>query len=296
MYKQTILILLIVLIATSSCGSAKKLSYSSVEVTENDFLYQVENLDKTGKINSSTLSVLYDGFSITYRIELDCKVTFTIENTSNKSLILDKSKCYVLYNGYASDLFKDVRSGRMTTYNNVQDAINNVQTGESSVTMSIPPYSKWDLDLAESNIVASPYPKSYSATNKIFTPFTADQTIEFIIPYTYDYSLAEWNTSRNRLFIGEVNIANQYPTMAPPLEAYSTTPSSYGFDVITVRGSQDGFHIVHYDGTDLINYNKVYVHNTDVETTKSIVGTFLGLWLGGIAAIAGTALLLALVL
>lgn len=99
-------------------------------------------MDQKGKIEPQSLTAHYDGFDVRYKIDNKFVVSLEIVNNTNKSLITDKSKCYVLYNGYSRDLFKDVRSSRSTTFNNVQDAINNVQTSDASVIMSIPPYSK----------------------------------------------------------------------------------------------------------------------------------------------------------
>ncbi|MBO4735605.1 MAG: hypothetical protein J5614_04345, partial [Paludibacteraceae bacterium] len=42
-----------------------------------------------------------------------------------------------------------------------QQEIDNVQTNESSVTMSIPPYSKWSLPVEETNIVESKMPTTF---------------------------------------------------------------------------------------------------------------------------------------
>ena len=200
---------IICIIALSSCGTTKSLlPLPPVSATYNYYEYTIQNMDNIGKCDNQSLTAHYEGFDVIYSINPSRQLYFVIENKTNKSLILDKSKCYVLYDGYSKELFKDVRTGRMTTYNNVQDAINNVQTNESSITVSIPPYSKWEIPISETNIVSAKFPELFYWENGdySFTPYTTNATTEFVIPYTYDYTLSKWNTSRNRLYIGNIHV------------------------------------------------------------------------------------------
>lgn len=182
------------------------------QTIENTFTFGVQNMDESAKVETEKLTCHYNGFDVTYKLESDLVISLVITNNTNKSLIIDKSKCYVLYDGYATQLFKDVRSSRSTTFNNVQDAINNVQTNESGVSMTIPPYSKWDLPIAETNIRGlKRSPKFREEVGlKSLTPFDENQElIEFVIPWTYDYALAKWNTCRNRIYINSIEVKKQ---------------------------------------------------------------------------------------
>ena len=161
----------------------------------------------------------YNQFDVKYKVENNT-ITFELINNSNKSLILDKSKSYVLYDGYATQLFKDVRSTRSTTFNNVQDAINNVQTNEAGVSMTIPPYSKWNLAIDESNLHPISLYRLPNFVSEIgihtLSPYHEKQElVEFVIPYTYDYSLAEWATCRNRIYIKSVDVHKAFLDFTP---------------------------------------------------------------------------------
>ena len=182
-----------------------------VMLTYNYYEYTVQNMDENAKCDLKTLTAFYEGFNIMFSLNEKNQMLFTIENKTNKSLIIDKAKCYVLYDGFSKELFKDVRTGKVTTYNNVQDAISSVQTNESSVTMSIPPYSKWMLPIPETNITTTANPKRVEKTvgDYSLTPYTTETTIEFIIPYTFDYALAKWNTCRNKLYVGNIHVEKQ---------------------------------------------------------------------------------------
>lgn len=171
--------------------------------------FSIQNMDQQGKIEPQSLTTHYDGFDVIYKVAGNFLISFEIKNKSNKSLIIDKSKCYVLYNGYSTDMFKDVRSSRSTTFNNVQDAINNVQTSDASITMTIPPYSKWQLPLQESNVhtLKNLPPFTDKVGNHPLQSYDNPEPVEFVIPYTFDYSLAKWSTSRNRVYVSNIEVA-----------------------------------------------------------------------------------------
>ena len=149
--------------------------------------------------------------------------------------MIDKSKCYVLYNGYSTDMFKDVRSSRSTTFNNVQDAINNVQTSDASVTMTIPPYSKWQLPLDESNVrnLHNLPPFINELGTHPLQSYDNPEPVEFVIPYTFDYSLTKWNTSRNRVYVSnvEVTMESKSATETPHMQDLS----SYSFGKVITK-------------------------------------------------------------
>ena len=176
----------------------------------NECTFTIQNMDESGVVEASNLICHYNGFDVEYIISDNFIVSFEIINNTNKSLIIDKSKSYVLYNGYSSQLFKDVRSSRSTTFNNVQDAINNVQTNESGVSMTIPPYSKWSIPLQESNLKKIQKLPSFKTIDGTYPVSVYDDqdVVEFIIPYSFDYSLSKWETCRNRFFVGSIEVSH----------------------------------------------------------------------------------------
>lgn len=203
--------------------------------------FSVLNLDQNAKIEPQSLTAHYEGFDIHYKLVEGFVPTLEIVNNSNKSLIIDKAKCFVLYNGYSRDLFKDVRSSRSTTFNNVQDAINNVQTSDASVIMTIPPYSKWELPLAETNVKnIENVPDFIDKEGRYpIQAFDNPQPVEFVIPYSFDYALTKWDTSRNRLYVGQVEVYTQdYPTPFVPNLSNSTS-YFFGKEVISLSGNKD---------------------------------------------------------
>ena len=205
---QNLLGLLAIVLAFTSCAAPNYLPAPIILYPgiQNTCTFGVQNMDEKAKVDPSSLTAHYDGFDVTYKIYDDFVVSLVIINNSNKSLIIDKSKSYVLYDGYSTQLFKDVRSSRSTTFNNVQDAINNVQTNEAGVSMTVPPYSKWELPLQESNVrqlKALPDFRENIGLHAL-TPFDNKETVEFLIPYSYDYSLAKWDTSRNRIYVNSI--------------------------------------------------------------------------------------------
>lgn len=208
---KTIFTLLIGVLFTASCASPTYLT-PDIKIEKkalvNKATFSVQNLDQNGKIEPQSLTTHYDGFDVRYKIGDKFVVSLEIANNTNKSLIIDKSKCYVLYNGYSSDLFKDVRSSRSTTFNNVQDAINNVQTSDASIIMTIPPYSKWELPVAESNVKSlEKFPDFIEQPGThTFQPYDNPEPVEFVIPYSFDYAMGKWDTSRNRIYVGQVDV------------------------------------------------------------------------------------------
>lgn len=266
-----------------SCGSYLQLQeLPKVNGTYNLYNFTVQNVDQNGQSNLKQLSVQYDGFDVVYQLNNALQMSFVIENKTNKSLIIDKSKSYVLTDGYSKELFKDVRSNRNTTFNNVQDAINNVQTNEGGQVITIPPYSKWKLPLEETNVGTIVFPSIIWEQGKHeFTQYTASMTIEFVIPYSYDYSLAKWETSRNRLFVGDVDVEKRLTT-------YTSSSIKTGWDGKTYY--KMGFH----DG-DLQEYNAVQTHNNKVLADRNNLKMkyrFIGITCSVVALLATIGLLL----
>ncbi len=200
--------LLVSIIFISSCSapsylSAPNLAYPYVK---NTYTLGIQNMDEEAKVEEQNLTCHYENFDIRFKLIEDFIITFEIVNKSNKSMIIDKSKCYVLRDGYATELFKDVRSTRSTTFNNVQDAINNVQTNEGGVSMTVPPYSKFAITINETNIKPLRILPKFVTEEGVtrLTQYDGIDVTEFIIPYSFDYSLAEWSTCRNRVYFNSI--------------------------------------------------------------------------------------------
>lgn len=208
----------------TSCSAPSYLSAPQIDYPyiKNTYTLGIQNMDEEAKVEEQNLTCHYENFDIRFKLIEDFIITFEITNKSNKSMIIDKSKCYVLRDGYATELFKDARSTRSTTFNNVQDAINNVQTNEGGVSMTIPPYSKFAITLNETNIKSlEKRPKFVrkEGTHPL-TQYDGNDVTEFIIPYSFDYSLAEWSTCRNRVYFNSVisekiTIASNYNSRYP---------------------------------------------------------------------------------
>lgn len=254
-----------------SCGSTRQLQeLPPVSMTTNHYEFSIQNMDGIAQCNG--LNAIYDGFNVSYSLNSNNQMVMTIENKTNKSLIIDKSKCYVLYDGYSKDLFKNVRSGRSTTYNNVQDAIDNVQTNESSITMSIPPYSKWTLPVEETNVTASNIPSVFywdAGNHPLSALSEGNQTTEFVIPYTFDYALAKWETSRNRLYVGNIRVEKNLEKVYGSLSYGQTIDRSGSTPYEFYRTQATSQDLLSYYQT--LNYNKmIEEHNEKVEKKKAV--------------------------
>ena len=269
-----------------SCGSMRQLQeLPPVNMTTNHYEYSIQNMDGTAQCNA--LTAIYEGFNVTYSLNSNWQMVMTIENKTNKSLIIDKSKCYVLYDGYSKDLFKYARSGRSTTYNNVQDATDNVQTNESSVTMAIPPYSKWNLPVEETNVTESKIPSTFywDAGNHPLTAFTdGNPTIEYVISYTFDYALAKWNTSRNKLFVGNIRVAKNLEQL--------TSELSYGQTIDIIGVTSKEFYRTMATSNDMANYYQTMNYNEQTKAHNARVQSRKLTWIltGGIIGTIGISL------
>lgn len=276
--------LLSLLVSFVSCAAPTYLPPPPVQysILESTYTFGVQNMDETAKVESNAMTCHYDGFDIQYQINQDMSATFVIVNNSNKSLIIDKSKCFVLYDGYSNQLFKEVRSSRSTTFNNVQDAINNVQTNEGSVSMSIPPYSKWALPIEESNVrsIKKLPISSLSEGRHQLTAYDNQETVEFVIPYSYDYSLTKWNTCRNRVFVNSVDVKS-IVTTSP---SYSQTPRWVSYNQYrTSQLANNGIDYSEANRVDAINWKRYKKHNRQVHLSHALwspvlIPTFWGIF------------------
>lgn len=281
-----LLALLIVAIALASCAAPTYLPSPTMyyPTIENTCTFGVQNMDGNANVEGNALACHYDGFDVVYNISENLVTSFVIINNTNKSLIIDKSKCYVLYEGYSTQLFKDVRSSRSTTFNNVQDAINNVQTNEAGASMTIPPYSKWELPILETNVREIKQLPEFitSAGIHAITPYDKQETVEFVIPYSYDYSMAEWKTCRNRIYVKSIEVKN----------TTSTSPLSIN-RLITLSGNQykriqpGNNSLIDYteaNRVDDINWARYKKHRKQVRISHGIWGVVLFPTIWGAAA------------
>lgn len=266
---------LLVAVLVTSCKTPKLLPVPPATLTYNVYEYHIQSMDNESKCDNSSLTAMYDGFNIRYYLNSSKQITFVIENNSDKYLILDKSKCYVLYDGYSRELFKDVRSSRVTTFNDVQDAINNVSvnTSDAGITLSIPPYSKWELPISETNIEVIAMPETFVEEDKSLTPYTTNQTIEFVLPYSRDYKLAKWSTSRNRLYVGNIRVEQKTVS----------NPNNYVEYIISNVEDKKSYSVVvkidkdEYKRVSDMNLKTLRSQNlSDWEITGITVGSILG--------------------
>lgn len=218
--------LLVSVVLMSSCSAPTYLAAPKIDYpyVKNTYTLGIQNMDEEAKVEENNLTCHYENFDIRFKLIEDYIITFEIVNKSNKSMIIDKSKCYVLRDGYATELFKDVRSTRSTTFNNVQDAINNVQTNEGGVSMTIPPYSKYAVAVNETNIKPlEKLPEFITEEGtKTLTQYDGIDVTEFLIPYSFDYSMAKWSTCRNRVYFNS--------TITEKVTITSSHNSNYPYD------------------------------------------------------------------
>ena len=153
----------------------------------------------------------------------------------------------------------------------MQDAINNVQTSEGSVSMSIPPYSKYALPVQETNVRSiQRLPLSnYSVGRHLLSPYDNQEVVEFVIPYSYDYSLSEWKTCRNRVFVNSVDVENIVTTNP----SYSQAPrwisnTQYRTSVL----SRDKIDYSEANRIDAINRARYKKHNKQIHISHALWG------------------------
>lgn len=213
----------------ASCSAPQYLALPSTvscPVIKNTGAFGIQNMDEQAKVEIvKDLVSHYDGFDVIYTISDNFTVSFTIVNNSNKDLIIDKSQCYVLYDGNATQLFKDVRMTGSTTFNDVQGAISNVQTSHGSTMMIIPSYSKWVLPLVETNVRSIELLPDFRSTEGVYSLSQYDnpEVVEFIIPYSFDPTMRKWNTSRNRIYVNSIIVTKDDVLVA-------RNPKHYGGD------------------------------------------------------------------
>ncbi len=196
-------------LALASCSAPKYLTLPDkvpCPVVKNTCSYGIQNMDEDAKVENGSLVCHYADFDVQYTLSDELILSLTIFNNSNKSLLIDKSQCFVLYDGNSTQLFKDSRMSGSTTFNDVTGAIN-VSTNHGSVVMTIPPYSKWSPVINETNIRNPKIPEIMMDEGiHHLTVYDNPETVEFIIPYSFDGTMKKWNTSRNKIYVNTINV------------------------------------------------------------------------------------------
>ena len=274
-----------VLLAFASCSAPQYLtlpSKASFPVIKNTGSFGIQNMDEQAKVEIvKDLVSHYDGFDVKYTISSDFSISFIIVNNSNKDLLIDKSQCYVLFDGNASQLFKDVRLTGSTTFNDVQGAINNVQTSHGSVMMTIPSYSKYTLPLTETNITNILLPEFQSKAGVYpLSPYDNPGTVEFIIPYSFDPTMKKWKTSRNRIYVNSIVVEND-SILVSRSEAYGLADGHYQYEQYPTMISSTEYISIKGNGKpnlsevqriDAINQELFKKHNRQVRWGRVIGG------------------------
>ncbi len=259
--KQT-LIFVICILSISSCTVPTYLSAPDIKYpyVKNTFTLGIQNMDETAKVEEENLICHYENFDIAFSLTENLLITFEIINKSNKSMIIDKSKCYILRNGYATELFKDVRSTRSTTFNNVQDAINNVQTNEAGVSMTVPPYSKLAIAIKETNMKPLEKLPPFEIKEGItqLSQFDDYDITEFVIPYSYDYSLTKWETCRNRVYFNCI-VSEKETIPATYITKYPLDGKSFLNDKCTYYISYKSDFTIPIDYTEANNVDDINI-------------------------------------
>ncbi len=300
MKKYIIIALPILLLIIPSCASLHYLPLPSTidcPVVSNTGTFGVQNMDGNAKVENKDIVCHYSGFDVKYVVSNEFVISMQIINNSNRDLLIDKSQCYVLYNGNAIQLFKDVRMTGSTTFNDIKGAINSVQTSHGSVIMTLPSYSKWELHATETNIRSSKVP-SFIYEEGLYSLSALDnpEPVEFIIPYTYDGTMRKWDTCRNRIYVSRINVSKslvatrriknqEYVRPDSDLAMVSTNQ----YTIIKQNGSPD---FSEFNRINDINQETFRKHEKEVRTGR-IIGAILtlptigGPVLFGIGALAG---------
>ena len=229
--------------AFASCSAPKYMALPnqvSCPVIQNTCSFGIQNMDQKAKVENSKLTCHYKDFDVQYTISDGFILSLTIINNSNKDLLVDKTKCFVMYNGNATQLFKDARMTGSTTFNDVTGATN-ISTSHGRVMMIIPSYSKWSPTLNETNLRATEVP-SFMLIEGLhhLTVYDNPEVVEFSFEYSYDNKQAKWGSCRNKLYVNTVDVkhGNIMVTRRPNYRN-GKTYSEYSWDYIDACGYND---------------------------------------------------------
>lgn len=193
----------------ASCAAPKYTALPdkvSCPVIQNTCSFGILNMDEQAKVENNNLVCHYKDFDVQYTISNDFIISLTIINNSNKDLLIDKTKCFVMYNGNANQLFKDARMTGSTTFNDVTGSTN-VSTSHDRVMMIIPSYSKWSPTLNETNLRTSRVPDFMTIDGlHHLSVYDNPEVVEFSFEYSFDKKQAKWGYCRNKVYVNTVNV------------------------------------------------------------------------------------------
>lgn len=196
----------------ASCASPQYLALPdkvSCPVIQNTCSFGIQNMDRKAKVENSNLIAHYKDFDVQYSIADGFILSFTIINNSDMDLLIDKSKCFVMYDGNATQLFKDVYMTGSTSFNDVTGA-NQISTSHGRVMMIIPSYSKWEPKLNETNLHTSKVPDFIMAEGlHHLTVYDNPEVVEFSFEYSFDKKQTKWGSSRNKVYVNTVNVKHK---------------------------------------------------------------------------------------
>lgn len=261
-------------ITFASCSAPNYMalpSYVQVPCIQNTCTFGIQNMDQNAKVENSNLVCHYEDFDIQYTISDEFIISFTIINNSNKDLLIDKTKCFVMYNGNASQLFKDARMTGSTTFNDVTGSTN-ISTNHGRVMMIIPSYSKWSPTLNETNLRTSQVPE-FMTTDGLhhLSVFDNPEVVEFSFEYSFDKKQAKWGNNRNKVYVSTVDVkhyelmqkrnpnGNGTFTFINPSYSKKRNPSKPNeYETLVIDGRPDWSEVERINN---INQEKFQTHN-----------------------------------
>ena len=307
MKNRLVIVYLVVLImAFASCSGPKYLALPdkvSCPIIQNTCTFGIQNMDQKAKVESNNLVCHYKDFDVQYTLSDNFILSLTIINNSNTNLLIDKTKCFVMYDGNATQLFKDARMTGSTTFNDVTGSTH-ISTNHGRVMMIIPSYSKWSPTLNETNLRSSKVPPFMTEVGlHHLSVYDNPEVVEFSFEYTFDKKQAKWDISRNKVYVNAVNVtkdnllvvrhANYVKkyTWSDELEykdacgyqdpsCLKKIISSHEYINIQKNGEPDFTEIERIDATNREMYNK---HNAAVVTSRIVAGiittpVIFGIW------------------
>ena len=262
-------------LAFASCSAPQYLAvpkYVSCPIIENTCSFGIQNMDQKAKVENSNLVCHYKNFDVQYTLSDEFILSLTIINKSEKDLLIDKTKCFVMYNGNATQLFKDVRMTGSTTFNDVTGSTN-ISTNHGRVMMIIPSYSKWSPTLNETNLRATKVPALISQAGlHHLSVYDNPDVVEFSFEYSYDNKQAKWGSCRNKVYVNTVDVkhkniqvqrSSKHKYYNPSCSQKIISPNEY--ISIVVSGRPD---FSEFDRINAINQELYNRHNTQVKLAK----------------------------
>ena len=281
-------------IVIASCSGPKYLALPDkvpCPIIKNTCSFGIQNMDQKAKVENNNLVCHYKDFDVQYTISDDFILSLTIINNSNMDLLIDKTKCFVMYDGNATQLFKDARMTGSTTFNDVTGSTN-ISTNHGRVMMIIPSYSKWGPMLNETNLRSSEVPPFMTKEGlHHLSVYDNPEVVEFSFEYSFDKKQAKWENCRNKVYVNTINVTNDNLLVVRHANYVKNTwgkemvykdthgyvdpscskrvISSNEYENIKINGDPDFSEV---DRIDAINQKKFRGHNAAVVTGRIIGG------------------------